>query len=251
MAERITKREKLILVGLYLSKYDLLGLEKLGFGSFVEAFNAFGYAMGSPPASIKNYRDEFDPFFPNRRRGWHNRQIRNYCLKVYEEYKSLDFESFTGLVKSFVKDDENLWSEVQEKQDKGEVASSFAKRLITGLAAEQYFESVQPSLPEFEGYAVEDTTRLGCGYDFRLYSSTKEDFLVVEVKGLRERIGSLSMTPKEYEAATTLQDKFFLFVVKNFQEKPFHEIFQNPSSGKLQFKKIERVVMHVSWLANV
>jgi hypothetical protein len=63
-SQRITKREKLILTGLYLSKYDALGLKKLGFESFKEAFNVVGYAMGSQPASIKNYRDEFDPLFP-------------------------------------------------------------------------------------------------------------------------------------------------------------------------------------------
>ena len=250
-SQQVTKREKLLLVGLYLSKYDSLGLKKLGFESFLEAFNVIGYAMGSKPASIKNYRDEFDPLFPNRRKGWHKRQIRGYCLKVFEEYKSLDFELFTGLVQSLFGYDENVWSEVQvkEKQDEGE--SHFAKRLITGLAAEQYFESIQPSLPEFNGYVVENTTRLGCGYDFRLRLEANMDFLAVEVKGLKEHIGSLSLTPKEHEVAATLKDRFFLFVVKNFQESPFHEIFRNPLSGGLRFRKTERVTVHISWLAKV
>src|ERR1700704_7060684 len=97
-SQSIPTREKLILVGLYLSKYDSLGLKRLGFGSFVEAFNVIGYAMSQKPASIKNYRDEFDPLFPNRRRGWHKRPIRDYCRKVFEEYKDLDFETFTGLI---------------------------------------------------------------------------------------------------------------------------------------------------------
>src|SRR5271156_2045604 len=94
-AQTIPTREKLILIGLFLSKYDALGLSRLGFDSFVEAFNVFGYAMGSRPASIKNYRDEFDPLFPNRRKGWHKRETRDYCLRIFEEYKSLDLESFT------------------------------------------------------------------------------------------------------------------------------------------------------------
>jgi hypothetical protein len=66
-AQRISLREKLILAGLYLSKYDSLGLKKLGFESYQEAFNVIGYGLGSRPASIKNYRDEFDPLFPNKR----------------------------------------------------------------------------------------------------------------------------------------------------------------------------------------
>src|ERR1700676_2635445 len=129
-SQRIAAREKLILVALYLSKYDSLGLKRLGFDSFVEAFNVIGYAMGSKPASIKNYRDEFDPLFPNRRKGWHKRPIRDYCLKVFEKYKTLDLESFTGLVKSFVGYDENAWSEIQVKEEQEE-NESFAKRLIT------------------------------------------------------------------------------------------------------------------------
>jgi len=250
-SRRISTRDKLILSGLYLSKYDSVGLRELGFETFKEAYNVIGYAMGSQPASIKNYRDEFDPLFPNRRKGWHKRPTRDYCLKVFERYKGLDLESFTGLVKSFVGFDENAWSSIQEKEEPQEGESNFAKRLITGLAAEQYFMSVHPSLPEFGRYAIENTTRLGCGYDFRLRTEGHDDFLAVEVKGLRERIGSLSMTPKEHATASTLGDRFFLFVVKNFRESPFHEIYQNPLSGKLQFRKSQRVTVQVSWLVTV
>jgi hypothetical protein len=207
--------------------------------------------MGSRPASIKNYRDEFDPLFPNRRKGWHKRSIREYCLKVFEDYKGLDLEAFTGLIKSFVGFDENVWSVFQTKADQDENASQFAKRLITGLAAEQYFESVQPSLSEFKNCVVENTTRLGCGYDFRLRSDAHKDFLAVEVKGLRERVGNLSLTPREHEIASVLGDRFFLFVVKNFQELPFHEIFRNPLSGSLRFSRREMVTVHVSWVASV
>lgn len=248
--QQIGTRERLILVGLYLSKYDSVGLKSLGFDSFAEAFNVIGYALGSKPASIKNYRDEFDPFFPNRRKGWHKRQIRPYCLGVLEEHKNLDLESFTGLIKSFVGYDENVWSEVQGKEGQADGESHFAKRLITGIAAEHYFESVHASVPQFKARVLENTTCLGCGYDFRLRLDESEDFLAVEVKGMKGRTGGLSLTPKEYEVARTLKDRFFLFVVKNFQESPFHEVFQNPLAG-LRFRKTERMTVHVSWLANL
>ena len=61
---RIATREKLILAGLFLSKFDTLGLAMLGFEGFTEAFNVIGFALGGKPASIKNYRDEFDPLEP-------------------------------------------------------------------------------------------------------------------------------------------------------------------------------------------
>jgi hypothetical protein len=250
-SQRIAPREKLILVGLYLSKYDSLGLKRLGFDSFTEAFNVIGYAMASKPASIKNYRDEFDPLFPNRRKGWHKRKTRNYCLQLFEEYRSLDLESFTGLVKSFVGYNENSWSEFQPKDKVRGGGSNFAQRLVTGLAAEHYFESVRPSLPEFRGYVAQNTTRLGCGYDFRLEADPGTDFLAVEVKGLQDTTGTLSLTPKEHEVAAALEDRFFLFVVTNFRESPSHKMFQNPLSGRLRFRRKERVTVQVSWFANV
>jgi hypothetical protein len=250
-AHRIATREKLILVGLYLSKYDSIGLKRLGFDSFVEACNVVGYAMGSRPASIKNYRDEFDPLFPNRRKGWHKRKTRDYCMRVFEEYRSLDFESFAGLVESFVGYDESASSELQPKRKSGSRRTNFAQRLITGLAAERYFESVRATLSEFKGYGVQNTTGLGCGYDFRLGSDLSEDFLAVEVKGLNGRTGTSSLTPKEHDIATALGDRFFLFVVRNFRESPFHEVFQNPLSGSLKFRKKERVMVQVSRLAKL
>ena len=60
MIETLSPRDKLVLSGLYLSKYDLAGVKQLGFESFQEAFNTIGFVLGAKPASIKNYRDEFD-----------------------------------------------------------------------------------------------------------------------------------------------------------------------------------------------
>jgi chromosome segregation ATPase len=85
----------------------------------------------------------------------------------------------------------------------------------------------------------------------RLRTEKQKDFIAVEVKGLRGRVGSLSLTPKEHALATALGGRFFLFVVKNFHDSPFHEIYQNPLSSGLRFKKSERVTIHVSWLATV
>lgn len=179
------------------------------------------------------------------------RPTRDYCLRVFEEYKKLDLNSFTSLIKSFAGYDENASSEFQGTENSPERKSHFAQRLITGLAAEQYFESIQPSLAEFRGYSLQNTTRLGCGYDFRLQIKPGGHFLAVEVKGLKEATGALSFTPKEHEIAKALGDDFFLFVVKNFRETPFHEVFRNPLSSALQFKRMERLIMQVSWITTV
>jgi hypothetical protein len=84
-----------------------------------------------------------------------------------------------------------------------------------------------------------------------LRPQTGSDFLAVEVKGLKEKSGSLSLTPKEHKLAAALAGRFFLFVVKNFRELPYHEIYPDPLAGALRFSKKERVVVHTSWLTNV
>jgi len=249
----LAKREKLILSGLYLSKYDAGALAKLGFDGFTEAFNVIGYALGARPASVKNYRDEFDPLFPNRRAGWHKRPLREYCREVYEKYNHLDFETFTALIKSFFGLAQIESRNQPDSEERvGAIASTFAQRLVTGQAAERYFESAYLAIPEFQGCVLENTTQLGCGYDFCLRKESHwEDFFAVEVKGLNDSTGSISMTEKEFQIARSFRDRFFLFVAKNFRETPSHSLFRDPASCGLGFTKVERMVLQVSWSAKV
>ena len=245
----LSLREKPILAGLYLSKFDSDGLRALGFDSFVEAFNVIGSALGVRPASIKNYRDEFDPLFPNSRKGWHKRPTRDYCKVVYDAFGGLDLEDFTNLLKRVIYREHDLGVLIEEVERKQGDARSFAKRLITGQAAEQYFKSKYKEIDLFRDFDLEDTTQLGCGFDFKLFSPSV--FYGIEVKGLSEPNGSIALTNKEHSVASILKDRFFLFVVKNFKESPFHDIYRNPLSGSLQFTRKERVVVQVAWLATV
>ena len=121
--------------------------------------------------------------------------------------------------------------------------------MITGRAAEQYFLGVYSTVPEFAGGEIEDTTSLGCGYDFRFWPSTGGDFKAVEVKGMADQSGGLLLTEKEYQCASSLADRFLLFVVKNFRETPFHTIHHNPLAGPMSFVRRERVVVEVTWSA--
>lgn len=239
-------RDKQVLAGLYLSKFDKNALSALGFTSFTEAFNTLGYGLGGKPLSIKNYRDEFDPIFPNPRTGWKNRGRRDYCMKLEEQYRELSFQDFTSLIASFIGGSEPATDNMQPDQENLN-PSSFAKRLMTGKAAERYFQAKQPLIQEFKGFELEDTTEQGCGYDFRLWPKTGSEFKAIEVKGMSEQNGRLTLTSKEYESAARLTDRFYLFIVKNFRDKPFHEIHANPVAGPLPFERKERLVVQVTW----
>ena len=77
------------------------------------------------------------------------------------------------------------------------------------------------------------------------------DFLAVEVKGLKDERGSVSLTAKEPQTAKALANRFRLFVVKKFGATPFHEIYRAPLVRPLLFKQREQVVVQLTRVATV
>ncbi len=248
MGNGLSIRDKAILIGLYLSKFDEKSLTSLGFSGFKEAFNTLGYSIGSKPNSIKNYRDEFDPYFPNERKGWHKRPIRDYCKKFLNDFSSLSFYDFTELIKGFVIKDYEIERFI-EKIEKRDYTQSVAKRLVTGRAAEEYFKVNYSTISDFKGFELSDTTNLACGFDFKL--SFDKDFYCIEVKGINTITGNIAMTEKEFIVAENLKKDYCLFVVSNFIEKPIHQYFFDPLNSGLKFKKVERQITQISYSATI
>ena len=242
--------QKAMLIGMYLSKYDKRALKILGFESFVEAYNTIGLAINAKPLSIRNYRDEFDPVFPNKRKGWHKRPMFRTRVEMLNKYSDLGLEAFTDLVKTIIYQNPaiNLIEEkIESEEDK---SRTFAKRLITGQAAEQYFRDNYQLVPDFQGLIFEETTQFGCGFDFRVLHDT--GFYAIEVKGLERAKGAIGLTDKEYRVASYLKEKYFVFLVRNFIDTPVYNLFKNPVfSQELDFVKNERTIKQVSWNASV
>ncbi len=244
----MSQRDKLILAGLYLSKFDKLALDELGFISFQEAFNILGFSLGGKPSSIKNYRDEFDPLFENNRKGWHKREMRGYLKEIYDGFYQLDFFEFSELVKSTIITDYSLLSIGKTKKDI-DYEKSIAKRILTGKAAEVYFMAEYKKIDIFSAYQIKDTTNLACGFDFRL--TYEEAFYCIEVKGLNENKGSIQLTEKEFFVAQNLKSSFCLFIVKNFKEKPIHETIFDPLNSQLKFKEIKREIIQINYSTSI
>lgn len=243
--EILNQRERAIITGIYLSKFDKAALNEFGFDTFRQAFNVLGYATGTKPSSVKLYRDEFDSYFPNNRHGW-NRGVRDYCKNILKEVDGLSFDEFSNLVKAIVTGNKDIIL-----PGKRLPKSTFSvQRLITGEAAEQYFTSVYGDIPQFIGYTCHNTTKTGCGFDFKL--SRDRSFFCIEVKGLNDRKGSIMMTEKEYETAKDVGETYCLFVVRNFKEKPEHSLFFNPANNAdLTFRKQETNVVRISYNAAI
>jgi hypothetical protein len=244
----LTKTDKTTLAGLYIAQFDKEALTALGFSGMWQAFNIIGYSLGSSPASIKNYRDEFDRLFPdNPRKGW-QRPLKTRSERIFNEFHHLDFMAFTDLIKSFLiphYEEEKAVAAVV-KLDNSE---SIAKRLITGKAAEEYFKITYPSIIEFKDYDLKDTTHFACGFDFKLSHGT--NFYCVEVKGLNANTGNIMLTEKEFFVADKLQMRYCLFVVKNFVEKPHYQFFFDPLNSGLAFQKNERIVTQINYSTSI
>jgi hypothetical protein len=248
-------RERQIVCGLFLSKFDQAGLKYLGFESFTEAFNALGYSLKAKPASIKNYRDELDPLFPNQRKGWHKRPLREHCRRVLDRYSKASIAVLGALVQSFLLPETAAESlpEVTHilSAHIAETHKSFAQRLITGKAAEQYFVSHYAGMKEFANLVLTDTTAWGCGFDFKLSPLSGDSYVAVEVKGLRSKCGQVQMTELEHDVAGALGGRYFLVLVRNFAEQPFHTLFENPANSRLKFTRVGRRELRFSWTAKI
>lgn len=247
--KKFTAREKAMLVGLFMAKFNKEGMRALEFNTSNEIWNVIGLSLDIQPMSIKNYRDEFDFFCPQSpRKGW-QRSPRPNRVSMWEQYGQLSLAEFVDLLKDILY--RRMKDPLLEKIAQPQENQSFARRLITGQAAERYFWSEHANFSEFSGLKIKDTTQLGCGFDFRL-SKPGVDY-GVEVKGISASSGAIMMTEKEYHVASIMRSDYFLFVVKNMQKSPLSQIYRDPVAvgGNLKFSQTERNIVQINWTTTI
>lgn len=253
MADMTLVNKKLMLAGLFLSKFGDAAVSSLGFATWTEAYNALAFSIGGKPNSLKMYRQEYDPYFPNGRKGWHGREIRPTRLALMNEFGALALPEFSQLIKTqFSSDCDVDTSIAQATIAAGVIAdseSSFARRMTTGLAAENYFESHYESVSSFSACELMRTTTFGCGFDFKLTPPVGE-FLAVEVKGLRTATGQIQLTEKEFAMAEYLQNRFYLYVVSDFAHTPTAKVVENPLRAGISFEPKKVSSEHKVWVAH-
>ena len=128
---------KEMLAGLFLSKFSAEGLKRLGYKSFKDAYVGLSNLVGGNPLSVRNYRDEFDPVFPNGRKGYHGRKMmpsRKAMLDKFgamglEEMADLLEEQYLGTEKFIAKLDEAL----SASEDGAEVARQAEKAGVSDI----------------------------------------------------------------------------------------------------------------------
>lgn len=162
----------------------------------------------------------------------------------------LSFDEFKGLLDTFILDKYVEVKDIRHHKQQSKRQRFIFNRLITGKAAEEYFATNYKTIEPFQNYRIKDTTNMGCGFDFKL--SDESDNYYIEVKGINNSKGSMLMTEKEYSMADNLLDRYCLFVVSNFKEKPIHHLFFNPLNNReLSFQQNKREMVQISYSINV
>lgn len=244
----MNRRESQILCGLLLSKYGEAALRALGLRNFTEAFNVLGAALDAPASTIKNYRDELDPYFPNERKGWHQRPLRKHCEAILKTYGEMALVDLSAIVKTLFDPSADLPATTAD-EDEIEISggSRFAKRLVTGRAAEGFFRTNYRAHEDLASGTLVDTTSYGCGFDFRINFTEKDLFYAVEVKGMYESAGMILLTEKEHNRAAQLRERFFLYVVCGFRETPFASLWRDPLNSTLEWQALSATQTVNSW----
>ncbi|NJN84016.1 MAG: hypothetical protein HC802_18225 [Caldilineaceae bacterium] len=92
------ENELAMIVAFYLSKFGEDGLDRLGFDSYRQAFADTGRSLNVKPNSVKNWRDEFDPYYDNGRKGWYQRGIRPSRQEVMVAFDDLSEHALRAVV---------------------------------------------------------------------------------------------------------------------------------------------------------
>ena len=99
-------------IAYYLSRFDIKAVNSLGFISFREAFSSLASTTGQKASTLKNMRDEFDPYFDNGRVGWYQRKLKGSRKEVYDKYINTSYEQLTSTVNSIIEKYKNMSVEI-------------------------------------------------------------------------------------------------------------------------------------------
>ena len=197
---------------------------------------------------------EFDVQFSRRRKGWRNRPIRPTRQEFINEFGGLRLDEFVQLIRTQFAGDADIDLAIGHVAAaagiKNDETSSCARRMITGQAAEAFFEKNYRKEPRFEDCDLVRTTSYGCGFDFKLIPP-QSDFLAVEVKGIRTPSGQIQMTEKEFKMARYLTSRFFLYVVTDFAHTPIPRVIENPLEAGIEFEERSVKSEQQVWIAQI
>ena len=123
---------KEMLAGLFLSKFNTkesrAGLDRLGYATFQDAYNGLANLVGGNPLSLRNYRDEFDPVFPNGRTGYNMRKMHPSRQEMLDKYGWMDLEEMAALLEEQFLGAEKFSKELDEAFESSKTGDEVAAK---------------------------------------------------------------------------------------------------------------------------
>src|SRR5688500_10937359 len=87
-----------LIIGYAMRRLDVQYLRYRKVKSWRAAYEEAAQGLVVRASSIKNLRDEFDPFHSNKRRGWHRRPMKPSRLRVLGDLKDVSDDALMALV---------------------------------------------------------------------------------------------------------------------------------------------------------
>jgi Protein NO VEIN, C-terminal len=236
--------------GYYLSRWDRVAYEGLGYGTQQATHDALGKNLDVPAASIKNWRDEFDPVHDNPRQGWHKREMYPTRRRTIEALGHLTEEELRELVRNIasVPNGQPADGVVGAIGDTEEIDGGkegvFGLRGPTGVKAEKAFERFHAESGKPAPGTLLDRRYDQCGYDYEIDATSGR--LCVEVKGLAGSSGGITFTNKEWMIAREMGDSYFLAMVRNVATEPDVSLLRNPAD-QLSAKMRTYTTVQTDW----
>lgn len=236
-------KEQAIVVSYYLSRFNDEAVNNLGYKTWKDAFDDLSDKLQINKHTIKNWRDEFDPFHGHRA-GWHQRQPRKTISNIISQFEQLEEFDIRQIAVEIINGNKIDLPEINNSENEVITNPIFILRGPTGKKAEQFFIEYHRlnNLP-VAGELI-DSRDLGCGYDFEIKSKSYQHF--IEVKGLASNIGGLLFTNKEWETAKRERSRYTVCIVSNINDSPEISFINDPFS-KLNPKKNIIQTVQVQW----
>ncbi|MCU0916069.1 MAG: DUF3883 domain-containing protein [Planctomycetes bacterium] len=188
-----------IIVGYAMSRLDDRYLRSQEVRTWRAAFDRAAKALGVRPASLKNLRDEFDPFHDNSRRGWWRRPLRPNRQRVMGDLSEVSDDALLECVSRIFARDETATEELLDSLVEVRApAHNVAERLLTGRRAENLFLENCELWTGIRRTDVLDRRDSALGFDFAVAGLPER---AIEVKGLKGRSGAIQFTDREWSEA--------------------------------------------------
>jgi hypothetical protein len=215
-----------LIIGYAMSRLDLEYFRYRNARSWREVYEEAAEALAVRAISIRNLRDEFDPFHSNSRRGWHKRSIHPSRQRVLEDLKDISDDALMALVaRILARDEESTAEAVDSLAAAPRTAQNVAERLLTGRRAEEYFLTNSEALLGIKQTELLDYRQSACGFDFGINSRPE---LCIEIKGLKPIKGEILFTDREWTVARSRRDDYWLVVIGNLNSAPQGRVVRDP-----------------------